>query len=221
MTPPVRYRWLAAGLLLLGVVVATTAILGPLVTGVLRYRTSPTTLNQLIGGDAAALAVVAPWSLAVGALAWRAHPAAPVLALGPACYAVYTYTQLVVGQEYLRLPGNNERFFPLLYAGFVLGLAVAVTAIATAAGLRLGTPWARTPMYAIVGAYTMLGAAVAGMGIAMLVNHDPDASVPVAAGFTLFALAFAGLAAVLYRPLFRSPTPAAGAVFSAATSSGG
>ncbi len=38
------------------------------------------------------------------------------------------YTQLIVGQEYLQLPGNNERFFPLLLALFICGEAVVVLA---------------------------------------------------------------------------------------------
>jgi hypothetical protein len=41
-------------------------------------------------------------------------------------FAVYTYAQVVVGQEYLRLPGNVERFFPLLLAVFVLGETAVV-----------------------------------------------------------------------------------------------
>jgi hypothetical protein len=121
-------RWLAAGLIPLGAIVAATAALGPFLADVIHYRTSDTTLNQIVGGDAAALFIVAPFTIAVGLLALRSHPAAPVLALAPAAYVTYTYTQLIVGQEYLRLPGNNERFFPLLLAGFVLAGSIAVGA---------------------------------------------------------------------------------------------
>jgi len=53
-------RLLGAGLIPLGTAVTAVAVLGPLVSGVLRYRTSPTSLNQIIGGDAAALAALAP-----------------------------------------------------------------------------------------------------------------------------------------------------------------
>jgi len=116
------------GLLLLGAVIAASSLLGPFGAGAIRYHTSDTTLNQVIGGDAAALLLVAPVCFVVGVLAWRGHPAAPVLALAPALFATYTFTQLVVGEEYLRLPGNNERYFPLLYAGFVLCGGVAVAA---------------------------------------------------------------------------------------------
>ena len=122
------HRALGIGLISLAAVIASTAVLGPFVTGIIRYHTSDTTLNQVIGGDAAALLIVAPVCLAVGVLALRGHPAAPALALGPSLFTVYTYTQLIVGEEYLRLPGNNERFFPLLYTGFLIGGGVAVTA---------------------------------------------------------------------------------------------
>jgi hypothetical protein len=261
----------------LGGIVAATAVLGPLVTGVLRYRTSATTLHQIEGGDVAALAVVAPWCLVAGYFAWRGRRAAPVLALPPSIFVLYTYTQLVVGAEYLRLPGNNERFFPVFYSGFVLAAAIAVcawrrcagaalpevtvgmrrlvtgvllavaivlllqhaptfadamrahptrteylssptpfwlvklmdlgvvlpAALVTARGTWRRAGWARVPAYAIVGAYALLGASVAGMGVTMYVTGDPDASLPMAAGFCVFALLFGALTARLYRPIVR------------------
>jgi hypothetical protein len=276
-------RVLGFGLFALGSVIAASALLGPFVTGVIRYHTSDTTLNQVVGGDAAALLLIAPACLVIGVLALRGHPATPMLALAPAVFAAYTYTQLVVGAEYLRLPGNNERYFPLLYAGFLLGGTIAVTAwrhidattlpapsrrldrtaaavlfavvlylagqhlpslvdalrdtptrteylssptafwvvklmdlgivapaaLATGIGLLRGAAWARTPMYAIIGAYTLLGAAVTGMGITMYLNDDPDASPVVAAGFAALTLAFAALAFALYRPPFHHRTPIA------------
>ena len=104
------------------------AIIGPLVLGVLDYRTSDTTLHQIVGGDLAALFVVAPVCVIVAVLSWRGHRAAAVLALAPAVFALYTYAQLIVGNEYLRLPGNVEAFFPLLLSIFVTAAAVAVTA---------------------------------------------------------------------------------------------
>jgi hypothetical protein len=120
------------GLLLAGVLaalalaMAVSAGLGPLVLGLLQYRTSTTTLNQLEGSDAAVLLVVAPVTLVVALLAARRHPAAPPLAAGVGVFAVYTYAQVIIGQEYLRLPGNIERFFPLLLVVFVLAEASVV-----------------------------------------------------------------------------------------------
>ena len=117
---------LAGVLALLAVTMAASAILGPLVLGLLRYRTSPTTLTQLEGSDAAVLFVVVPATILTALLAARRHLAAPPLAAGIAVFTLYTYAQVIVGQEYLRLPGNVERFFPLLLAVFVLAEAVLV-----------------------------------------------------------------------------------------------
>ena len=49
-----------------------------------------------------------------------------MLALAPAFFAMYTYSQLILGNEYLRLPGNIERFFPLLLTMFITAAAVAM-----------------------------------------------------------------------------------------------
>ena len=119
-------RLLGAGLFALGALVIVYAVLGPLVLDVIHFRTTVAGLNQIRGGDLAALVVVVPVCMAVGRLAWRGHPAAPVLALAPAIFAMYTYSQLILANEYLRLPGNIERFFPLLLAMFLLAGVVAV-----------------------------------------------------------------------------------------------
>lgn len=112
----------------LAAAMAVAALLGPLVLGVMRYRTSPTTLNQLLGGDAATLFVVAPLGLVAAYACRRRSSAGTLLASGVGVFAVYTYAQVVIGQEYLRLAGNVERFFPLLLAVFVLAWVTVVLA---------------------------------------------------------------------------------------------
>jgi len=260
----------------LGVVVATTALLGPWGVGVIHYRASPTTLNQIIGADAAAFTVVAPLAVIAGILVLRHHRVGPVLALAPSVFVVYTYAQLIVGQEYLRLPGNNERYFPLLLGGFILAGGIAVTAwraldgalqpvsprlgrayavvlavvaaylvmglhlpslvdalrdaptrteyvssptpfwlvklmdlgivapvaVVTAVGLWRRSARALAPAYAVVGGFTLLAASVTGMAVTMYRHGDPDASLPTVVVFALFTLAFAGVTATLYWPLF-------------------
>lgn len=273
-TPDPLHDTLALLLLLLGSGIAATSVLGPLATGALAYRTSETTLNQIIGGDLAGLAVVAPCALVAAVLARRRHALAPFVAIAPGLWAVYMYLQLIVGQEYLQLPGNNERFFPLLLGLFVLGQAVAVIAwrLASAApaptigvrlerttgivlvvlavflvlGLHLPTlleamgdspttleyvssptafwivkvmdlgivvpaalaigvglirhaAWARRPAVALLGAYTLLSAAVTGMAVMMFVNGDPDGTVANVVAFGLFTLLVGGLTARVLR----------------------
>ena len=119
-------RLLSAGLFTLAALIIGYAVLGPLILDVIHFRTSVSGLSQVRGGDLAALVAVVPACVAVGVLAWRDRRAAPVLALAPAFLAMYTYSQLILGNEYLRLPGNIERFFPLLLTMFIIAAAVAM-----------------------------------------------------------------------------------------------
>ena len=124
--PAPANRPLAGGVALLGGLIVLYAVLGPLVLDAIHFRTSASGLNQIRGGDLAALVVVAPSCLAIAWLAWRGHPAAPVLALAPGLFAMYMYSQLILGNEYLYRPGNVERFFPLLLAMFILAAAIVL-----------------------------------------------------------------------------------------------
>jgi len=133
---------LAALLVAEGGLMATSALLGPLVLDVLHYRTSASGLDQIRGTDLTALVVVAPLCIWIGRLARDGHPAASVLALAPAGYGGYVWTQLLVGSEWGRLPGNVEWFAPLLLG--VVGTGVAVVVRATRS-LRSQVPlrWSR------------------------------------------------------------------------------
>src|SRR5687768_14356237 len=113
---PAGSRGLAVLLFSQGALITTSAALGPLVLDVLHYRTSESGLAQILGTDLTAVVLVAPLCVWIGRLAWRGHPGAPVLALAPAVFTVYVWTQLLVGNEFGRLPGNVEWFSPLLLA---------------------------------------------------------------------------------------------------------
>ena len=115
-------------LIVMGVGVAGAALIGPLVGEIVRFHASQGAINQIMGGDVAALFLVAPVSILAGILALRGHRAAPVLALGPSVFALYTYTQLALGGDVNRYPGNSERFFLLYLALFVLGGAIVFPA---------------------------------------------------------------------------------------------
>ena len=116
------------GSIALGAGIAVGAVLGPLVLKVIEFRTSEHIENQFVGGEVVSLGVVAPALAGAGVLWLRGHRLAPSLALGPALYAVYTYTTAVLGQEYARYDGNAEKFFPLYAALVAGGAAVAVYA---------------------------------------------------------------------------------------------
>jgi hypothetical protein len=132
-------RWMALATVLLGLGAAAISLLGPLVTGTIEYHASDNAVNQIAGGDFAGLFLVAPVSLASAFLLWRQHRAGPVLAIGPAFYALYMYSQLAVSGDLAQYPGNSERFF-LLYLGlFVLAGGIAIRAWSLMEG-NLPTP---------------------------------------------------------------------------------
>lgn len=122
------YRQLSRTVGMLALTMAAAAALGPVLLNLMHYRTSPTTLNQLIGSDTATLYVIAPLGALAAAACHRRHPAGALLASGVGVFATYTYAQIIIGQEYLRLPGNVERFFPLLLTVFVLAWTTVVLA---------------------------------------------------------------------------------------------
>lgn len=121
-------RKLGIALIVFGAGVATAAILGPLIGDVIRYHVVDDVLNQVIGGDAIGLFLVAPTAVAAGVLVLRGHRAGPVLALAASGYGVYTYTQLALGGEFAVQPGNSERFFLLFLVLFILGASAFIVA---------------------------------------------------------------------------------------------
>jgi hypothetical protein len=121
-----RRTALGWGLVVLGLGVASVSVLGPLMSGVIRYHVAGDVLNQITGGDLVALVLVAPVAIVAGILTLRGVPMGPVLALAPAGFAVYTEAQLVVGGDFAVQPGNSGRFFLLFLGVFVLAGLVLV-----------------------------------------------------------------------------------------------
>lgn len=165
------------GSLLLALGMVTSALLGPLVLDVVTFPVSADMENQLVGGEVASLLVAAPLAAIAGALWLRGHPLAPVVAIGPAIYAMYMYTQYIVGPEYSRYPGNSERAFPL-YLLLVLGgwlLAarcwVALGTLALPApGPRLG----RGLGLALIGLNALFALAWIGSLVPAIAGTDPS-----------------------------------------------
>ena len=154
---------LAIGLFLLGVGAAAVALLGPLVFDVIQYHASEGAIDQVRGGDVAGLVLVAPLTFFAAALVLRRHEAGRVLALGPAVYALYMYSQLALGMDVAQYPGNSERFFALYVGLFVLGGAIALRSWTAIDPTRLPhTPrWLRRS----VGSFFLLVAAFLTVGL--------------------------------------------------------
>lgn len=101
------------GSILLGMGIIVNSLLGPLLLGVIEYRTSASGEFQLTGADTVTMFLVAPVAIASGVLWLRGHWLAPVLSLGASAYAAYVFVQVIIGADYALYDGNNERFFPL------------------------------------------------------------------------------------------------------------
>lgn len=165
------------GLIGLGLGIAASAILGPLVLNVIRLRTSASIENQFIGGEIVSLGVVAPVAIAAGVLWLRDHPLAPALALAPALYAIYTYASVVFAQEYTRFDGNAERFFPLYTALAGGGAAIAISAWSRLGRQQIAVPSVRlrrTLGGILIGAGLLIGLAWA-QQIRLVISGQPMA----------------------------------------------
>jgi hypothetical protein len=115
----------------LGVALTANVLLGPLGIGLLEWRVSANGLNQTYGADGASLFLVVPAALTAAWL-WRVgHRLAAPLALGVGLATLYYAIAETLGGDYLRYPGNNERFFLLFLALIILSWTIAVRAWST------------------------------------------------------------------------------------------
>jgi hypothetical protein len=80
---------------------------------------------------------------------------------------------------------------------------VTPAAVAVGIGTLGRRPWARRPLFALVGGYALLGVSVAAMAVTMTLTDDPDASVGTVVGSLAAAAAVLAVAGFLYRALFR------------------
>lgn len=137
-------RLLCAALLALAAGLAANSLAGPLWLDVIDYRYGRSMTSQGIGLDAAVLVLVVPMSVVGGWLTLRGRPAGPVLALGPTAFAAYMLPQYVIGPEYDRLPGNNERFVVFHLGLFVVAVGLLLARWLATGALRLGPGSARS-----------------------------------------------------------------------------
>lgn len=108
--------------LVLGLLLLTATVLGPLVADRVHFHMSSDALVQYVGGEIVT-AIVAVVLMATAPAWWLGKQWPSAVAAGAAAYIVYTFFTVVAGQEYDRYPGNVEKAF-LLY--------VAITAAAVA-----------------------------------------------------------------------------------------
>jgi hypothetical protein len=95
-----RTHGFEVGLVALAGCLLVNTALGPLGTGAVDYPISTSMDNQLRGLELVTVLLVVPWLVVAAVLGRRGHPAAPLLAIGPAGYAAYMFVQYVLGPEY-------------------------------------------------------------------------------------------------------------------------
>lgn len=150
-------------LTLLGIGAMAVALLGPLGLELIAYHASPGALEQVRGGDVAGLLLVAPVSLVAAWWVATGRTGAHALALAPASYGLYLYTQLAITGDIAQYDGNSERWFALFWVLIVTCLATLVLS-----GRRLtrtAPPRGHPRLERAVGWYLLVVAAFLTMGL--------------------------------------------------------
>ena len=124
----IRPGWMPSMLVLLAVGLTANVLLGPLGVGLLKWRVSISGLNQTYGADSASLLLVVPAALAAARWWSVGNRLAAPLALGVGLATLYYGIAETLGGDYLRYPGNNERFFLLFLMLITLSWTIAVRA---------------------------------------------------------------------------------------------
>ena len=175
-------------LALLGIGAMTTALLGPLGLDWIDYHVSTGAADQLRGGDVAGLVLVGPVALVAAWLVASARPGGDALALAPASYGLYMYSELTVTGDLARYDGNSERWFPLLWLLVTVSLAVLVLA-----GARLAhgeAPPSRPRLERVTGWYLLTVALFLTAGLHLPGLADAWRDVPASEEYLADPVAF-------------------------------
>lgn len=155
-------------LLLLAAGLTANVVLGPLGLGWIVWHVSANGLNQTYGADAASLVLVVPAALTAAWFWWRGHRLAAPLTLGVGLATLYYAVAEILGSDYVRYPGNNERFGLLFLALVILGWTTAARAWAALDSAPPAPPVWLARAFAIV---LVLGGALIGFAwLAQLVT---------------------------------------------------
>ena len=112
----------------LAVGLTVAVVLGPLGLGLIEWRVSANALNQTLGADAGMILLVVPMAVLAAWLWWGGRRLAAPLALGVGLTTLYYAVAAVLGPDYIRYDGNNERFFLLFLGLIILGWIIAARA---------------------------------------------------------------------------------------------
>lgn len=112
--------------ILAGITLIYLAVMGPLVSGEIKYRTPEVINNQLIGQDLVNLAVLAPLLIVGGLLLLLKKNAAKYLLIATPLFLIYYALSYTIGWEWstAQHQGNNEKYF--FYFLFILIVALLI-----------------------------------------------------------------------------------------------
>jgi len=94
-------RWLAWSLLLLAIGIASNSIVGPFISGIVKYPFSDSIRNMTIGLDAVSLIFVVPLAVFAAVYVYQGKQVGYIAAISPSVYAMYTFVQFIIGPQYI------------------------------------------------------------------------------------------------------------------------
>ncbi len=111
---------------------AYLAVQGPLVRGVIAYKTAPGIIGQLMGQDAVNLFLMAPLLLAAGILLPLRKPLAKYLLIATPLFLIYYVLSYTIGWEWSSpaYTGNSERWFFIHLFVLIAALIILLYALA-------------------------------------------------------------------------------------------
>lgn len=171
--------------------------------GVLTFHMGLFILSELV----AVRAWIATDAATIPELPRRRQKLLGTLLLLLAGFVLFRYLPGLVGSfDGEPIPVDSREDPAMYWSIFLLDVGIVVPAT-VAAGLSLrrrGAAWARKASYAVVGWFALVGTSVAAMGVAMVLDGDPNASSSTVAVFGTVAVASLALALWTYRPLLRA-----------------
>ncbi|HSA94541.1 MAG TPA: hypothetical protein VLJ16_00725 [Acidobacteriota bacterium] len=115
-----------------GLTLVFLAVQGPLIRGVITYKTAAVINNQLIGQDAVNLVLMSPLLLAAGILLLLRKPLAKYLLIATPLFLIYYVMSYTIGWEWSSpaYTGNSERYFFLYLLVLIAALVFLLYALA-------------------------------------------------------------------------------------------
>ncbi len=114
-----------------GLALVFLAVQGPLIRGVITYKTAPGIMGQLVGQDAVNLALVSPLLLVGGTLLLFRKAVAKDLLIATPLFLVYFVLSYTIGWEWssTAYSGNSERYFFLYLFVLIAALVILLYAL--------------------------------------------------------------------------------------------